>query len=150
MGMDHDALDALAIETPCTQPWEDMRGDDRVRHCNACRLDVHDLSALTRTEADALLAQTTGRICARIHRRPDGRVLTRDCAPVRRRQERRRSRARVALAGLLALVGLGGCRGQDEGTVTVGVVAPESYEVQDAPSPVPPQGASSKTSCGAN
>ena len=151
-------LDDLAIETPCSEPWEGMTGDDRVRHCAACRLDVHDLSAMTRTEAEALVRTADGRLCARIHRRPDGRVLTRDCGPARRGVQRRRTRVRVLLTGLLALLGVTGCRQSDEGTVTVGVVMPESYEQEHtgepapdelpAPSPVPPRAAEGPASCG--
>lgn len=149
-------LDDLVIETACEEPWDGMRGDDQVRHCAACRLDVHDLSALTRPEAEALVRGADGRLCARIHRRPDGRVLTRDCGPARRSVQRRRTRVRVMLTGLFAFLGLTGCRQSNEGTVTVGVVMPESYERVDepapdvvpAPSPVPPRGAEGPASCG--
>lgn len=149
-------LDDLVIETPCSEPWAGMTGNDRVRHCGACQLDVHDLSALTSEEARALVRGTEGRLCARIHRRPDGRVLTRDCAPARRRVQTRRTRVRVMLTGLFVFLGLTGCRQSNEGTVTVGVVVPESYELPDerapevvpAPSSVPPRDARGEASCG--
>lgn len=53
----------------------------RVRACDQCQLQVHDLSALSRAEAEALLAAASGgRLCVRFYRRADGRVQTRDCA----------------------------------------------------------------------
>jgi len=152
MQTDRSWLDDLAIESPCTEPWADMRGDDRTRHCAVCRLDVHDLSAHTQSEAEELVRGTDGRLCARIHRRPDGRILTRDCAPARRRVQRRRTRLRVMLTGLLAFLGLAGCRRSYEGDgyVTMGVILPESYDAPEvpAPSPVPPREAEGPASCG--
>ena len=41
------------------------------------RLDVHDLSAISTTEAMRVLGQPG--ICATFFRRADGRVLTKDC-----------------------------------------------------------------------
>ena len=74
------ALDALEIATPCSARWEDMSGDERVRHCAECRLQVYDLSALPRAEAEALLRRHEGqRLCVRLYRRADGRVLSQDC-----------------------------------------------------------------------
>lgn len=74
-------LERIEIATPCLAEWEDMQGDDQVRRCAACRHDVFDLSTLDRDEALALLRAREGqRLCVRLYRRPDGRVLTRDCA----------------------------------------------------------------------
>ena len=82
-------LEGLRIASPCTASWEGMAGDDRVRHCGACRLNVYDLSSMTRREAEDLVRRTEGRLCVRFHRRADGTVLTRDC-PVGLRAVRRR------------------------------------------------------------
>lgn len=77
------ALDALEIASPCPLPWDGLRAVDpaaRVRDCDRCQQRVHDLSALSRPEAEALLAAHAGqRLCVRLYRRLDGRVLTRDC-----------------------------------------------------------------------
>ena len=131
-------MDRLVISSPCTEPWEGMRGDDRTRHCRACRLDVHNVEAMTRDEVEHLLGTSAGRICARIYRRPDGTVLTKDCVPERGRVARRLQRMRVAMTAVLALVGLAGCRSAPQSTVTLGVVAlPPDYGMEDAPVPVP-------------
>ncbi|MGE0784232.1 MAG: hypothetical protein AB7S26_00990 [Sandaracinaceae bacterium] len=76
-------LEVLDIPEPCTVPWETMRGDDRVRFCSECRLNVFDLSALSREAAEELVAANNGSLCVQLTRRADGTVVTEDCAPVR-------------------------------------------------------------------
>jgi hypothetical protein len=91
-----DLLTDVTIASPCRADWNAMAGDARRRFCADCKLHVHDLSAMTAAEAEAFLrAATTGRTCVRIHRRADGRVLTRDC-PVGLRQRLRAAWARAA------------------------------------------------------
>jgi len=72
-----------------------MTGDNRVRFCDHCRLNVYNISELSRFEAEALIASTEGRLCARLFRRADGTVLTKDC-PVGLRALRRRLAKRTA------------------------------------------------------
>ena len=115
-------LDSIVIASPCSEPWDGMRGDERLRRCAACRLDVHNIVAMKRADAEALFANADGRICARIYRRPDGTVLTEDCAPARNRVARSLRRMRVVLTSVLALFGLAGCSPQS--MVSTGVVAP--------------------------
>ncbi|HUJ59529.1 MAG TPA: hypothetical protein VLX92_13580 [Kofleriaceae bacterium] len=97
-------LDNIKVAAPCTAPWDEMTGDDRVRHCGQCKLDVFNLSAMTRDEAEALLRETTGRLCVRYFRRHDGTIITADC-PVGTRRRRKR---RVIAAGAAALLAGGG------------------------------------------
>lgn len=72
-------LDNLRIASPCRADWQDMVGDDRVRHCHKCDKQVFDLSALTRDQAEALILEKHGQLCARYYQRRDGRVMTSDC-----------------------------------------------------------------------
>lgn len=72
-------LDRLRIATPCPMEWDQMAGDNRVRFCSHCQLNVYNISELSRNEAEALIASTEGRICARLYRRADATILTRDC-----------------------------------------------------------------------
>ena len=102
--MKEDLLDRIRIASPCAASWESMSGSQRARFCSQCSLHVYDISQLTRREALDLIARTEGRLCARIYRRADGTVLTRDC-PVGLRALRRRM-ARVAGASLAAVLGL--------------------------------------------
>jgi hypothetical protein len=110
-----ELLDRVRIASPCPAKWEDMTGDERVRHCAACNLNVYNLSAMSREDAAALLAShltPTGaksgeRLCGTWLRRADGTVIFGDCpvgfAKVRART--RRAAARLAAAvGLTALL----------------------------------------------
>jgi hypothetical protein len=74
------SLELLDIKSPCRVPWSSMQGDDRVRACAKCEKNVYDLSALTRAEAEALLARAEGTLCLRFYRRADGTVVTSDCS----------------------------------------------------------------------
>ena len=59
---------------------------------------------MTRTEAEALIANTEGRICARLYRRFDGMIITKDC-PVGLRAIRRRV-AKVAGAAFATIISI--------------------------------------------
>lgn len=94
----------MRIASPCSVGWERMAGDDRVRFCNQCNLNVYNISEMTRKQAEALIATTEGRLCAKLYRRADGTILTRDC-PVGLRALRRRV-SRIAGATFTAMMGL--------------------------------------------
>ncbi len=102
------SLDAIDVARPCPASWSEMRGDDRVRHCGACAMNVYNVEGLTRDEALALVHRAEGgeRVCVRFHRRADGTVLTRDC-PVGVRTARRRALALAGRAAAVLLLALG-------------------------------------------
>jgi len=57
-----------------------MSGDDRVRHCGQCQLNVYNLSAMsTKDGAELLRSAGEGRMCVQFYRRLDGTVITDDC-----------------------------------------------------------------------
>jgi hypothetical protein len=56
-----------------------MPGTDQVRHCGQCNKNVYNLSSMTRCQAEALVHETEGRLCARLYRRADGTILTENC-----------------------------------------------------------------------
>jgi len=99
-------LETIQIASPCPASWDEMEGDDRVRFCGECRLNVYNIEAMTRKEAHRLIAENEGRLCLRLYRRADGTVLTRDC-PIGLRALRRRV-ARL-IVGTAALVGFLSC-----------------------------------------
>ena len=100
----------LRIASPCRESWDDMRGDESVRHCERCSLNVYNLSAMREDQVAELIQRTEGRICARFYQRLDGTVMTADC-PVGRREKlvARFSWAAVAaiIVTLVASLGLG-------------------------------------------
>lgn len=72
-------LQQITIASPCEERWDAMHGDDRVRHCERCDLNVYNFAEMTGEEVTDLLASTHGRLCGRIFRRHDGTILLRDC-----------------------------------------------------------------------
>lgn len=72
-------LDHVRIAAPCPADWDRMLGNERVRFCGQCSLNVYNLSGMTRSEAESLIAGTEGRLCLRFYRRRDGSIITKDC-----------------------------------------------------------------------
>ena len=66
----------LPIANPCHEDWDAMdRSDGAKRFCDQCTKHVHDLSSMTRVEAETLLsAPRDGRICIRYSSDVSGRV----------------------------------------------------------------------------
>lgn len=94
-------LDQVKVASPCNARWEDMAGDDKSRFCGKCEKSVYNLSAMTREEAELLVLEREGQLCARFYRRPDGTMLTQDC-PVGVRRKRLRLVGVLAIGGGLA------------------------------------------------
>jgi hypothetical protein len=103
-----DLLERVRIASPCTAPWEGMQGNDKVRFCGQCRLNVYNLSAMTRPEAEALVNGASGRLCARLYQRADGTVITQDCPVGLRAVRDRMARLGGRIAAALALLLTGG------------------------------------------
>jgi hypothetical protein len=100
-------LDTISIKEPCSASWAKMSGDERARHCRACSLTVFNISAMTREEAETLVREKEGRLCARFYRRPDGTILTADCGKVIKQQRRRKVAIGLAAAASLFAVAFG-------------------------------------------
>jgi hypothetical protein len=69
-------LNNVTIPSPCSADWNQMIGNDQVRFCEHCNLDVHNLSSMTRHQAQRLVARANGRLCVRYNHDPAGRPLT--------------------------------------------------------------------------
>jgi hypothetical protein len=72
-------LDHVSVAATCPADWDQMSGNDRVRFCGKCNLNVYNLSALSKSEAESFIASNEGRLCVRFYRRTDGSILTRNC-----------------------------------------------------------------------
>jgi hypothetical protein len=81
-------LEVIQIATPCHASWDEMRGNDRVRFCDECKLHVYNISAMSREAASELVAQREGRLCVQMYRRADGTVITDDCGAIRKAARR--------------------------------------------------------------
>jgi hypothetical protein len=56
-----------------------MQGNDRVRFCQLCQLNVYNIAGMSEDDAEDLLRRSEGRLCLRIYQRRDGTILTRNC-----------------------------------------------------------------------
>jgi len=104
-----DVLANLRVPNPCPASWEEMKGDERVRHCVLCNQPVTDLSAMTAAEAETFLTTRGDHACVRLSQRRDGTVITRDSSERTRRGFPRIWRATLAFASWLGLTFTIGC-----------------------------------------
>jgi len=94
-------LNDIKIASPCRADWNEMYGDNRKRFCGECKLNVYNLSGMTRDEAESLIIKAEGRLCVRFYKRADGTVITQDC-PVGWAKVKQRTRVfAAAFASLL-------------------------------------------------
>lgn len=100
--MKNGELGDIKIASPCEASWDEMTGDDRVRHCGQCQRSVYNLSEMTADEVAALLGARGRLPCVRLYQREDGTVLTREDCPVGVERVRLRMR-KLAAAFAVAL-----------------------------------------------
>lgn len=72
-------LDNIRVASPCSVDWNEMIGDNRRRFCGDCKLNVYNLSGMTRGEAEDLIMNAEGRLCVKFYKRADGSIITQDC-----------------------------------------------------------------------
>ena len=100
-------LNNLKIASPCPTNWDSMYGNEKVRFCGECKLNVYNLSGMNKTEAENLLRSTEGRLCVRYFQRADGTVIMQDCPVGWRALKKRVSNlAAAACTMLLGILGL--------------------------------------------
>ncbi len=63
-------IDSIEVKSPCSEDWNKMRGNNQVRFCSHCNLNVNNLSAMTRKEALKLVRKAEGRICVQYIQNP--------------------------------------------------------------------------------
>lgn len=93
-------LDNIRIASPCGADWNKMYGSERKRFCAECRLNVYNISEMTKDEAESLILRSEGRLCLRIFKRADGTVITQNCPVGWARVKRRMSLVYKGMAGL--------------------------------------------------
>lgn len=94
-------LESIKVASPCSADWEAMVGNNRQRFCGQCKLNVYNLSGMTRQEAENLLMNSEGRLCARFFRRTDGTIITQDCPVGWQAIRQRMSKVWTAVASVL-------------------------------------------------
>ena len=114
-------LEQIHIPDPCHADWNAMSGDGQKRFCESCSKHVHDLSTLTRSAAERLIAG--GNVCIRLTLDPAGRPVTRP----RPWWQPARWAAAIAMA-LGGAMTMAGCDRATESVRTVGrMVAPRMF-----------------------
>lgn len=94
-------LDNVRVAAPCPADWDSMYGNERVRFCGQCQLNVYNLSAMSKAQAEQLIGQAEGRLCVRYYKRRDGSIITQNCPVGLRAIKRRLSRIATAVASSL-------------------------------------------------
>ncbi len=111
-------VNKLRVASPCSVGWETMTGDERVRHCHSCQMNIYNISEMTKNEVEDLIANREERICIRLYKRTDGTVLTKDCPVGFRAYQKRISRfAGATLATILGLFSISSGQKADEKSV---------------------------------
>jgi hypothetical protein len=100
--MNTNLLNNIKIASPCSADWNAMVGDDRKRFCGDCKLNVYNLSDMSKVDAENFLLASEGRVCVRFFKRADGTVLTQDCPVGWAKVKRKISRTATAAFGLFA------------------------------------------------
>src|ERR1044071_5868767 len=94
-------LDNIRVAAPCSADWDSMFGNEQVRSCEQCHLNVYNLSEMSRVEAYRLIDQAEGRLCVRFYQRRDGSIITQNCPVGLRAIKRRLSRIATAVASFI-------------------------------------------------
>ncbi len=104
MSQSKRSFDRMIIPAPCDADWDSMIGNERMRFCEHCNLQVTNLSNLTRQEAVRLVARSEGRLCVRFVRRSDGSIAAKQSEKKLHQISRRVSRlAAGAFSATLSL-----------------------------------------------
>ena len=133
-------LDNVRVAAPCSADWDTMFGNERIRFCEQCQLNVYNLSEMSKAEAERLIGQAEGRLCVRFYRRRDGSIITRNCPVGLRAIKRRLSLVATAVASsvLSFIAGIGFYRLADRPPLVrghvMGAVAAGDYRPLPQPS----------------
>ena len=66
----------IKIDTPCNQDWKTMDGDAKSRFCSACQKSVHNLSAMSKQQAQSVL-KTVKDPCVRYEKDANNQIIFR-------------------------------------------------------------------------
>ena len=96
--------DKLRTGSPCSADWDRMVGNESVRYCPECKLNVYNFSTMSDEEIEQIVSGNQQRLCARVRQRPDGTVMTRNSSAKLSIVMRRISRvAHIALTAAISV-----------------------------------------------
>src|ERR1051325_6561165 len=93
---------SLAVNSPCEADWDSMAGNEQVRFCEHCAKSVHNLSALTRKDAQRFLRANREGLCVRFYTAARGRSVHETAL---HRITRRASKAAAGAFGAVVALG---------------------------------------------
>lgn len=64
----------------CYARWDDMEGNDTVRRCTYCQLNVYNFARMSPEEICNAINTHEGRLCAQFYARPDGTMMLEPCS----------------------------------------------------------------------
>jgi hypothetical protein len=139
-------LSRVRVAAACKADWDEMIGTERVRFCGQCSLNVYNLSAMTRDQAESVIAANEGRLCVRFYRRRDGSIITQDC-PVGLRAVRARlsywtkafAAAALTLLGAIGFQSLLSVFHPFEPRMTMGAIRAPVEILEQGELPIPPE-----------
>jgi len=116
-------ISKLGVSKPCPIPWESMIGNDRVRKCDTCQLNIFNIESMTTSEVEKLISSSQPyRLCIRLVRRADGTVMTRDCPKgLSAYRKRLTSLVTVSIAAVLSAFSVSYGQHKDANTINNGV-----------------------------
>ena len=90
----------LKVSSPCPKSWDSLVGDDRVRYCGQCKLNVYNLADMSSEEVAEIVQKTEGRLCGRLYVRRDHTATVENC---RKSGVRAMAQAVLAVSAVLLL-----------------------------------------------
>lgn len=63
-------IEAVEVKSPCSESWDEMTGNEKVRFCSHCSKSVNNISEMTRKDAMRLVRRSEGRLCVRYEVHP--------------------------------------------------------------------------------
>ncbi len=67
-------------EQTCAVRWDAMEGNDLVRKCSYCNLNVYNFAGMTPTAICETINQYEGQLCAAFYARADGTMTLKPCS----------------------------------------------------------------------
>src|SRR6476469_3557088 len=129
-------LNVIEVQHPCRADWEAMSGGATARFCTHCQKNVYNFSAMNSDEAQKLICESGGSLCARFARSEAGDFITLDyqSAPRRRRRWQYWTGAAFLAATAATLFGFRKAPTPAPPVFTMGDIAP-SCRIAPAPQP---------------
>jgi len=147
----------LKVASPCAANWDEMKGDDAIRHCGACNKKVYQISNMSSEQVEEFLLsrRTRGlRTCVRFYQRADGTLLTSDCS-VGKKRKRKKQVVSVFGAAAVSASAFGLSMGAQSSTtapaalvepatvvppdIDEGLIMGEEVFIDDTVAPTPPE-----------